>query len=181
MKRPFSTAFYFLLCAVLVAFGVLFGAYRGWHGETEKVKAIFIKPNGVSTVLNYSANDAANLEKVALRHIGKDDAQLKTLRESRAGVADEKAGLHSRCQANQRLTAAASELGQTLLAMPSVKASQRDTGYVNAILKDMDTWQNSGAFDEYNTAAEELNRRLDRSLSGLIAKLLFVKPAEEFK
>ena len=181
MKRPFSTAFYFLLCAVLVVFGVLFGAYRGWRGEAEKVKAIFEKPNGIATMLNYSANDAANLEKVALRHISKEDATLKELRDSRLGVADEKADLHSRFLANEKLTATAAELSRTLLDTPSVKASQRDTGYVNAILKDMDTWQNSGAFDEYNAAADELNRRLDRSLSGLIAKLLFVKPARMFE
>lgn len=181
MKRPFSTAFYFLLCAVLVVFGVLFGAYRGWHGEAEKVKALFDKPNGVATVLNYSAGDAANLEKVALRHMDKEDAKLQELRKNRLIVAEKKADLYSRYLANGLMTAAADELHKMLLDMPSVKASQRDTGYVNAILKDMDTWQNSGAFDEYNSAAKELNRRLDRSLSGFIAKLLFVKPAQVFE
>ncbi len=181
MKKTFSTAFYFLLCAVLVVFGVFFGAYRGWHSEAKRVEAIYNQPNGLNTMLIYCANDGANLEKVALRHLSKDDALLKALKEYRAGAADEKATLHARFLANESLNDTASALAQTLLALPSVQASQRDTGYIHSILRDMENLVGSGAIDEYNLAARDMNQRLNRSLSGGVAKLLFVKPAPVFE
>lgn len=181
MKRPFSTAFLIFLSAVLVLFGVFYGAYQGWRAEAARVDALLKKDGGLNTMLLHRASDAANLEKVALRHMAASDPLLKALKDSRAAAADEKASLHSRFNANARLDAAAEAVEKALNALPSFSASERDTNYVSAILRDMRQLAASGAADEYNSAARDYNERLSRSLSGLLSRLIFNKPAQIFE
>jgi Beta-propeller domains of methanol dehydrogenase type len=181
MKRPFSTAFYFILCAVLVVFGIFFGAYRGWHGEAERVKAIANEPDGLSTMLAYSMYNVDNLEEVALRYVNRTDSDLELLNATNAIMVDNKTTLSARYEASMQWVYATAALSEKLLSMPSVQASQRDTGYINSIMKDLNTWQNSGAADAYNAAAKDYNDRLAHSFSGMVARLLFAKPIALFE
>lgn len=181
MKRPFPTVFLILACAVLMVFGILYGAYHGWQQEAGRVEALFKQTNGIETMLLYRANDAANLNKVALRHMPASDPLLKQLLESRNAVSNGKASLHERFLANEQLHKAAEELEQALNKKPSFTASARDTNYVSAILRDMEQLASSGAQDLYNSAAKDYNNRFLNSVSGILSRLMSVKAAQIFE
>lgn len=181
MKRPFSTAFLILLSAVLVIFGIFYGARQGWQAEANRIDALFSKDGGLQTMLVYRANDAANLEKVALRHIDASDETLSALKKSRDAAVNENASLHDRFIANGQLDTVAKAVEGILLGTLSFTQSQRDTEYVSVILRDMQMLSSSGAVDEYNAAARDFNNRINSSLSGLAARLLLIRPAQIFE
>lgn len=166
MKKTISTALLFIISAVLVLSGVLYGSYKGWREESARVTMVYESADGLKNMLSYRANDGANLEKVALRHVDKNDAQLQAVLECRAVLLSESATLHDKFLANQRLSETSGALIASLSKLPSVVASQRDQSYLKSIERDLNLLNQSSAASMYNEAAHDYNTRLNRSLGG---------------
>jgi hypothetical protein len=182
MRKPLSTAFLLLLSAALVIFGFFYGAYRGWSSEAARVDKLFHEPDGLEAMLTFRANDAANLEKVALRHLDKNDPLIHALLDSRAVVMDNQASLSARYLADVRLGDAVAALAKDLLnRIPSDTVKNRDDrSYVRGIQESMQSYASSGAADAYNAAAADYNLRFSGFTSGWAAKLFAVIPAQVF-
>jgi len=180
MKRPFSALIVCLVSLMLVGFGVLRGAYRGWHQEANTIEKLFYQDNGLNEAISYRAYDAANLEKVARRFLGEADAVITELADCRAGLSDTQSPLLDRYRHNERLSAAARAVKAALERTEAYRASGRDRGYVDSLIGNMDYYASSGAADAYNEAARDYNKRLRNTLSGVAASKLFVCSAQVF-
>lgn len=180
MKETVSTAFIVLLSAVLVLFGIFYGAYHGWSNEYEQVQAAFEADNGLNTELAYRGNNAANLKTVALRHIAKDEAALVEIENARNKLMDTQLPLSQRYQANIAMEDSMQKLMAKLRSIESVKQSERDLAYLNMIEMDMANLAKDSAAN-YNQLAKEYNSMLANAPSGLLARILGVRFADVFE
>lgn len=140
MKNVLTTALCVAAALVLIFFGLGWGARQGWEDEYARLETLHLDMRA------QQAACAANLEKVALRHMPVDDPLLAALREDPADGAE--------------------KLGAHLMSLPTVQASPRDKSYTDSLLREM---TRITAQSEFEAAAADYDRRLTTSFSGSIA------------
>ena len=163
---------------VILALGsVVLGAYRGWTMERSLVDETYA---GLEAMLHTRVESAYNLLTVANRHLEGSDPLIKSVARER-DVLEGKSSLKEKAAANEQLTADAAALLERLAALPSVQNDSRDSMYVADYLPQMLSESESLTTKaNYNTAAREFNQSLKGSLSGYLARLMGIGPAEEF-
>lgn len=175
MKLKTGTAA--LIMVILMVFSIGFGAYRGWKKERALVNETY---TGLETMLHTRVESAYNLLTVASRHLSADHESIRRVTEDR-DILEGRRGLQEKARANERLTQDAAELLKELAALESVQNDSRDRMYVTDYLPQMLTESESlTAKANYNTAAREFNASFNASISGWIARLMGIGPAEEF-
>ncbi|MBE5781854.1 MAG: LemA family protein [Clostridiales bacterium] len=175
MKLRSGVAFLLMLCLVIAALGI--GAYQGWSDERKAVEETYA---GLEKMIQARVESAYNLITVASRHLPETDAPMAQLISAR-DILESNAGLPQKAAANELLSQSAHQILSSLSALPSVQSDSRDKMYVESYLPQMlEESQARTAGALYNTAAAAFNRELEESLSGFLARLLGVKPAEEF-
>lgn len=176
--RSFSKTALALL-AMLVLFGLAFGigAYRGFTAEGDQVASAL---DSLSAVMDTRAEMGHNLLVVARRHLPENDECVKAVKEDVQQL-DARANPLSKAEPNRRLSADAKALMDALAQLDSVKADQRDYGYVTGLLPQgfaqSAKWADA---EKYNQAVEEFNKRLESGPNGWVARLLGIKPAIAF-
>ena len=89
--------------------------------------------------------------------------------------------LSAKADANAQLTDSVSDLLRYLSTLDSVQQDSRDKKYVESYLPQMmEQSEEKTAGANYNSAARDFNNKLNSTFSGFLAKLLGIKPAEEF-
>ena len=84
-------------------------------------------------------------------------------------------------QANDALTQDVNALLEKLSALPTVQSDSRDSWYVSQYLPQMMAQSEEKTVGaNYNSAAREFNQKLNSTFSGFLAKLMGIRPAEEF-
>ncbi len=183
MKFNLSIGACVVISLALVLFGLFFGTFQGFADDRAHATALLSGEGGLMDVLSYQGADGLNLCVVARRHLT-SDADVATLEEAaqtiRSTIAS-RAGLGSRKQESDRLLAAAAVVGQKLLATPSFQQSDRDKAYLDMLLTDMEQLSRSAVIGSYNEAAADFNTQLGDPISGVLAKLLGVKPCELYQ
>ncbi|MBQ9265080.1 MAG: hypothetical protein IJ189_12855 [Clostridia bacterium] len=175
MKLKTGTAA--LIMVILMVFSIGFGAYRGWSRERELVNETYA---GLENMLQTRVESAYNLLTVASRHLPESDEAVRNVTKDRDTLAG-KAALKTKAAANESLSADAALLLQKLSALSSVQQDSRDQMYVDSYLPQMLAQSEFLTVKaNYNTAAREFNESLKGSLSGWIARLMGIGPAEEF-
>ena len=175
MKLRSGIAFLLMLCLVIAAVGI--GAYQGWSNEKKAVEDTYA---GLEKMIRARVESAYNLLTVAGRHLPGTDAHMAQLISAR-DVLESDAPLPQKAAANEALSKSAGEILSALSALPSVQADSRDKMYVESYLPQMlEESEARTAGAAYNTAAAAFNRELEESLSGFVARLLGIRPAEEF-
>ena len=175
MKLRACAAFFLMILMVL--FGVVFGAYRGWNEERAMVEETWA---GLESMLQARVESAYNVLTVAGRHLPQDHEAVVRLRNARDTLEGENS-LSEKAAANEELTRAAKDVLALLVETPSVQQDSRDRMYAESYLPQMlaqSEEKTAGA--QYNIAAAQFNERLSASLSGKIASLLGIEMAEEF-
>ena len=172
-----------VLLILLIVFAVCFGAYRGWSEERARVKETYA---GLETMMQARVEAAYNLLAVAGREQyikNADEGFLDAVNRVKADkdVLEGGTSLRDKAEANENLTVDAQALLQRLAALPAVQADERDRMYVESYLPQM--MEQSGektAGAQYNSAAAEFNKKIYGTFSGMIARILGIRPAEEF-
>ncbi|MBO4926239.1 MAG: hypothetical protein J5472_07140 [Clostridia bacterium] len=172
-----------VLLILLIVFAVCFGAYRGWSGERARVEETYA---GLETMMQARVEAAYNLLAVAGREQyvkTADEGFLDAVNRVKADkdVLEGSASLREKAEANENLTVDAQALLQRLAALPAVQADERDRMYAESYLPQM--MEQSGektAGAQYNSAAAEFNKKINSTFSGMIARILGIRPAEEF-
>jgi len=175
MKLRTGTAV--ILLIVLIVFAVGFGAYRGWSQERARVEETYA---GLENMLHTRVEAAYNVLAVAGRHLGAADEAVQRVAADR-DILEGKASLRKKAEANEALTKDVDALLKKLSALEQVRSDSRDRGYVESYLPQMmeqSLEKTVGA--NYNSAAAEFNKKLNSTFSGMIAKLLGIRHAEEF-
>ena len=168
----------FALMIVLIAGSVVYGAYKGWNKEIKPVQETYA---GLESMLQTRIESAYNVLAVARRHVAETNEAYRKVNEDRERLEDSRASLSEKAAANESLALDAAALLDELKNMDSVRADERDRMYVESYLPQMLAQsEEKTASAVYNQAAADFNSRLNRTFSGLIAKLIGVKPAEEF-
>ena len=179
MKLRTGTAI--VLMVILVVLSVGFGAYRGWSQERAKVEESYA---GLESMLLTRVESAYNVLAVARRHIRTGDEEgmkLKQQVEATKLILEGDSTLSAKADANARLTACVDDLLAYLSSLDSVQQDSRDKKYVESYLPQMmEQSEEKTAGANYNSAARDFNNRLNSTFSGWLAKLLGIKPAEEF-
>ena len=176
MKLRSGVAFLLMLCLVIAAVGI--GAYQGWRDEKKAVEETCA---GLEKMIQARVESAYNLITVASRHLPQTDAHIAQLTDAR-DVLESDAPLPEKAAANELLSQSADQLLSALAALPSVQNDSRDKMYVESYLPQMlEESQARTAGAAYNTAAAAFNRELENSLSGFVARMLGIRPAEEFR
>ena len=176
MKLRTGTAF--VLMIVLVVLSVGFGAYRGWSQERAKVEETRV---GLESMLRTRVESAYNVLAVARRHLSAGDDGLRQVETAKDTLESAQSSLSDKARANAQLTDSVSGLLSRLAGLESVQNDGRDKMYVVSYLPQMmEQSEEKTASATYNSAAEDFNTRLNSSFSGWLARLLGIKPAEEF-
>ena len=164
---------------LLIVFGLFIGAYRGWNAERAEVSAAY---QTLEEMLLTRAETAANILTVASRHLSAGDEQMKLVADERDILKNKNRSMGEKADANTRLATDANALLQKLAALDTVKADARDNMYVTAMLPQM--LDDSGKYvtqTAYNQAAQAFNKRFgDNFISGTLARVLGITPAQEF-
>ena len=178
-----KTGWAIVIMVILIAGGVVYGAYSGWTDERALVNETRA---GLESMLQTRVESAYNVLAVAKRHLPEDDeAYQRVVRdrndlESSSKDADDMA---QKAKANDALTADAAALLDKLAQLDSVKKDSRDNMYVTSYLPQMlaqSEQKTVGA--AYNQAAADFNSRMNGTFSGWLARsFLGIKPAAEFK
>lgn len=175
MKLRSGVAFLLMLCMILFSLG--FGAYRGWSEERAQVDETYA---GLQAMIRARVESAYNLLTVASRHMPETDETVMAVTQARK-ILEGKDPLAQKALANDSLTRNANELLKKLAALESVRQDSRDLMYVESYLPQMlSESEERTAGANYNIAAAEFNQQLQNSFSGFIARMLGIKPAEEF-
>ena len=172
-----------VLLIAMIVFSVCFGAYRGWSGERARVEETRA---GLETMLQARVEAAYNLLAVAGRETYTKNADAEYLDavsrvKADKDVLESSAPLRDKAEANENLTVDAQALLQHLAALPAVQADERDRMYAESYLPQM--MEQSGektVSAQYNSAAAEFNKKFNGTFSGMIARVLGIRPAEEF-
>ncbi len=172
------TVFAVLLMVCLVLCAVGYGAQSGWSNERSAVENSLVS---LDAMLHTRIETANNVLTVASRHLPEGDEMLVALRKDRA-VLESKVQLSEKADANNALGTHARALLTALAALDSVKNDSRDLMYVTSLLPQMlEESEERTSQAAYNEVARDFNERLYQDhFSGFIARLLGVKPAEEF-
>lgn len=173
MKNTLTTILSILCAVVLAAGAVCLGAYRGWSGERDEVLGLIGQDGELAQQLSDRAMDAANLAVVASRHLPEEDESLCALRACR-DVLMTSADASALAQADDQLTQLAASLRETLPALASVQASQRDQVYVSTLTRALSG--GTSLSQTYAGKAADFNQRLGASLTGKLAALLGIEP-----
>ena len=175
MKLRTGTAF--LLMVILVVLSVGFGAYRGWSQERAKVEETSA---GLESMLRTRVESAYNVLAVARRHLDAGDEAMRRVASDRDSL-ENAAAMAQRSQANDALTQDVNALLEKLSALPTVQSDSRDSWYVSQYLPQMMAQSEEKTVGaNYNSAAREFNQKLNSTFSGFLAKLMGIRPAEEF-
>ena len=180
-----KTGWAIVVMVILIAGGVVYGAYRGWTGERALVNETRA---GLDSMLQTRVESAYNVLAVAKRHVPETDEayqrvaqDLKDL-EGSGRIESETSAMARKAKANDSLTADAAALLDKLSQMDSVKNDSRDNMYVTSYLPQMlaqSEQKTAGA--AYNQAAADFNGRMNKTFSGWLARtMLGIKPAAEF-
>lgn len=177
MKSRNLAAFFIMLACIV--FALCWGAQKGWSSERREVEAAY---DSLEDMLKTRIETANNILTVAGRHLDASDTFVAALKSDRDALADTGAGLTEKAAANEALETDALALLKKMAALDSVKADSRDSMYVAALLPQM--LSDSGEFvtrTAYNEAAKSFNARFRSNfVSGTLARLLGVEPAQEF-
>ena len=175
-----KTGWAIAIMVILIAGGVILGAYRGWNDERVLVNETRA---GLENMLQTRVESAYNVLAVAKRHIPVTDEAYQHVAQDLKALEDKSDNLAPRAEANEALTADAAALLDKLAQLDSVKNDSRDNMYVTSYLPQMlaqSEQKTAGA--AYNQAAAEFNSRMNGTFSGWLARtLLGVKPAVEFQ
>ncbi|MBR6185298.1 MAG: LemA family protein [Clostridia bacterium] len=172
------TGMAFALMLLLIAGSVVFGAYKGWSKEKAPVEETLA---GLESMLQTRVESAYNVLAVAKRHVPQTDEAYKKVDEDRARLEKASSTLEEKAAANEDLARDAAALLEILKNTDSVQADARDKMYVESYLPQMLAQSEEKTVGAaYNQAAAEFNERINNSFSGWIARLLGVKPAQEF-
>lgn len=167
--KKLSAALCAVLAVVFVAFGLLFGTWRGYREDRAQVEAMVTMENGLMDVLAYRAADGLNLCAVAKRHLPAGDERLDTL-ENIARTLQQAETFRPALDAE--LAKAVDAVSAGLEQLESFQQSQRDQRYLAMLKADLSSLRASEIVNAYNQAAEAFNRQLDEPVSGHLAKLL---------
>ncbi len=179
-----KTGWAIAIMVILIAGGVVYGAYRGWTGERALVNETRA---GLDSMLQTRVESAYNVLAVARRHLPEDDeAYLRVVRDRNdleGGSNPAWDNLSQKAKANDALTVDAAALLDKLAQLDSVKKDSRDNMYVTSYLPQMlaqSEQKTAGA--AYNEAAADFNGRMNKTFSGWLARMLLgIRPAAEFK
>ncbi len=179
-----KTGWAIAIMVILMAAGVVIGAYRGWSSERALVNETRA---GLESMLQTRVESAYNVLAVAKRHLPEDDeAYLRVVRDRNdleGGSNPAWDNLSQKAKANDALTVDAAALLDKLAQLDSVKKDSRDNMYVTSYLPQMlaqSEQKTAGA--AYNEAAADFNGRMNKTFSGWLARMLLgIKPAAEFK
>jgi len=174
MKNTLSTILCVLLTIALVAGAVCIGAVRGWHNEQVATLEAISVGSDLSEPLRNRGMDAANLAVVATRHLPPKDPDVVSLQQAYFKICKTNSSALERAQADALIAIAAASLAERLPELPSVQASQRDQAYISALTRTLS--QPTTFAEDYATALEDYNARLNKSLTGKLAMLLGVEP-----
>ncbi len=180
MKHTGRTFFCLLIALALVLGSLAWGARKGWQAEAQNHTNLYEQESGLKSSLALRAADASNLLKVAERHLSKQDSQFQAVASARDVLKDERIALPERCRANQTLSLAVDALTQALQAKSSFQESVRDQNYLMSLSQSLLSYNQSGAAQAYNNAAEDYNQRKRNSLSGIVAGYLGIEDAPLF-
>lgn len=175
MKNQLRTCLSVVLTIVLLIGAVLAGAWRGWQGERDQVLGLLSDNGTLTNQLNERAMDAANLTVVASRHLPESDGDLAALKKCRDTLVAGK-DVSAMAQADSELTKLAASLRDRLLALDTVKESQRDQVYISALTRTLASA--TSLKQTYADKAADFNTHMGSSLTGKIAMWLGVQPVE---
>jgi hypothetical protein len=172
------TGWALVLMVILVVLSIGFGAYRGWSQERAKVEETYA---GLESMLRTRVESAYNVLAVAGRHLSADDPSLQAVASLRDALETAGNPLAVKANSNERLSSTVTELLSHLAALDSVQRDSRDKWYVESYLPQMmEQSEEKTAGANYNSAAREFNQKLNSTFSGFLAKLMGIRPAEEF-
>ena len=174
MMNKLPTALCAVLAAVLVAFGLLYGTWSGFHEDRAQVNGLLTMENGLLDVLSYRAADAINLSAVAKRHLPAQDEDLvlleKTGRELQLA-----ADVRTATSLDHAVADAFSAVSGKLKETATFQESQRDQRYLDMLTADLNSLRASDAVTAYNQAAADFNTQLSQPVSGALASLLGIE------
>ena len=167
--KKLSAALCAVIAIVFVAFGLLFGTWRGYREDRAQVEAMLTMENGLMDVLSYRAADGLNLCAVAKRHLPAGDELLNTLASTARSLQQAQT---FRPALDAELAQAVDAVSARLEQLESFQQSQRDQRYLAMLKADLSSLRGSEIVGAYNQAAEAFNRQLDAPVSGHLARLL---------
>lgn len=174
MKDSLSTFLCILLTIAMVAGAVCIGAVRGWHNEQVAALEAISVGSDLSEPMRNRGMDAANLAVVASRHLPVKDPDVILLQQAYFKICKTNSSAIERAQADAQISIVAASLAERLPELASVQASQRDQAYITALTRTLS--QPTTFAEDYATALEDYNVRLNSSLTGKLAMLLGVEP-----
>lgn len=174
MSEKVKTVLSWLLCAVLIGCALCVGFTRDWQKQRAEVLNALTQDSALVEQLQNRAMDAANLAVVVARHLDQEDAALGVLKEASSLLLSGETKPEVLLAADESLTRAAASLRETLLPLPSVRASARDQAYISMLTRTLS--EGADIASAYRTLAEDFNHRLNGSATGAIARLLGVHP-----
>lgn len=177
MHKKIHAVFAFIIMLVLLSVAVMWGAYAGWSAERSQVESSM---DTLYEMLGARQEIGNNILTVAQRHLQKEDALLRSLREDIAELG-KSSDFETLAAVNVRFEQDARALLKRMGELPSLKADERDSMYAMQMLPQ--ALEQSARMTEqadYNLQAEEFNRSMNSRFSGKLARMLGIDYAQQF-
>lgn len=177
MHKKINAVLAFVVMLVLLAVAVIWGAYEGWSGERRQVESSM---NTLYEMLGARREIGNNILTVAQRHLQKEDALARSLREEIANLG-KNSDFEALADANARFERDAEALLDHLSRQPSLKADERDSMYALQMLPQaLEQSSRMTEQAEYNQQAAAFNQNMKSRFSGRVARFLGIDDAQQF-
>lgn len=177
MHKKVNAVLAFGIMMVMLVAAVVWGACKGWAGERLQIEQSM---DTLYEILNARREIGNNILTVAQRHLQKEDALLRTLRDDMNQM-EKNSDFDTLARVNADFERDASALLQHVSMQPSLKADERDSMYILQMLPQaLNESARMTEQVEYNEQAEGFNQRMRGSFSGRIAHALGIDYAQQF-
>jgi len=177
MHRKINAVLAFAVMLVFLAAAVMWGAYKGWAGERRQVESSM---NTLYEMLGARREIGNNILTVAQRHLQKEDALVRSLREDIAEL-NKNSDFDVLAKANARFERDAKALLEYLSRQPSLQADERDSMYALQMLPQaLEESARMTEQAEYNQQAAAYNQNMNSRFSGRVARFLGIDDTQQF-
>lgn len=177
MYKKINAVLAFAVMIVLLSAAVMWGAYKGWSGERRQVESSM---NTLYEMLGARREIGNNILTVAQRHLQKEDALVRSLREDIAEL-NKNTDFETLAKANARFERDARALLDHLSLQPSLKADERDSMYALQMLPQaLEQSSRMTEQAEYNQQAAAFNQSMESRFSGRIARFMGIDDTKQF-
>lgn len=169
-RKGLHPAIAFTLMLLMLCGALLNGAHQHWRGEWATIE---VEAWSLQEAMDVRVETAHNLLTVAQRHLPKDDALCASVISDRDAMQNTSLPLAERIAAAYRFTDDAKALLTALSQNASVIADDRDHMYATLVLPQaVEKLEETSAFTTYDYYAEEYNKGLGSTVSGVLAQLI---------